>query len=631
MVRLLEGLAGAMERVLGVVADWQFRLAMAVMGFMPFPIAIDIIGRTCFHAPLPGCMEIEEFCMVLLLFLSLPFTELSKTHISIDFLTKNLPEWQQKLLDVAFSFMGCVFLFTASWWAVLQAQVKADITTAELLIPIWPFMLVVALGMALAGLVSFMHLLRGMAEVLRAGHGGRMLLALLLAAVFVSLPLLLRGLGVRVGKTELGVVGWLAMLVLLFLRFPLAHAMGLTGMLGLCLVSRNMSAGLSIVGVAPYSSMMSFVLVSVPLFVLMGEITSKSGISRDLFEAASCWMGRVPGGLAMSAVAGCAGFAAICGESLPTAVTMSSVALPEMQRMRYRNDLSCGALAAGGTLGILIPPSVGFIFYSIVTEQSVGRLFMAGMVPGLLLALLFIVSILVIVLRDRDAAPAGPRTTMVEKLRSLRKVLGFTFIFLVIILGIMTGLMNPTEASAIGCLAALVIAAAGRRFTMAMLRESFVETMKIVSRLLFILAGVAILGYFLALTRLPSHMADWISDLRLPRYVTLFVILLIWVALGCVMNVIPMILLTLPALYPTIEMLGFDPIWFGVLAVIVMEMGQLTPPVGIVCFAVSSVGKVPLGVVFRGIMPFFLCMWLLVALLLVFPQIALWLPNLLFS
>ena len=620
-----------MERVLGVVAAWQFRLAMAVMGFMPFPIAVDIIGRTCFHAPLPGCMEIEEFCMVLLLFLSLPFTELSKTHISIDFLTKNLPEWQQKLLDVAFSFMSCVFLFTASWWAVLQAQLKADITTAELLIPIWPFMLVVAMGMALAGLISFMHLLRNMADVLQAGHGAWMLLVLVLAVVFVSLPLLLRGLGVRVGKTELGVVGWLVMLVLLFLRFPLAYAMGLTGMLGLCLVSRNMAADLSIVGVAPYSSMMSFVLVSVPLFVLMGEITSKSGISRDLFEAAACWMGRVPGGLAMSAVAGCAGFAAICGESLPTAVTMSSVALPEMQRMHYRNDLSCGALAAGGTLGILIPPSVGFIFYSIVTEQSVGRLFMAGMVPGLLLALLFILSILLIVLRDRNAAPAGPRTTMIEKLRSLRRVLGFTFIFLVIILGIMTGLMNPTEASAIGCLAALVIAVAGRRFTMAMLRESFVETMKIVSRLLFILAGVAILGYFLALTRLPSHMADWIGGLGLPRYVTLFVILLIWVALGCVMNVIPMILLTLPALYPTIEMLGFDPIWFGVLAVIVMEMGQLTPPVGIVCFAVSSVGKVPLEVVFKGIMPFFICMWLLVILLLVFPQIALWLPDLLFS
>jgi tripartite ATP-independent transporter DctM subunit len=406
--------------------------------------------------------------------------------------------------------------------------------------------------------------------------------------------------------------------------------MGIAGMLGLCLVGKTVSAGLTMVGIAPYHSMLSFVLVSVPMFVLMGEITSKSGISRDLFEAAAIWLGRVPGGLAVASVSGCAGFAAICGESLPTAVTMSSVALPEMQRLKYDDSLACGSLAAGGTLGILIPPSVGFIFYSVITEQSVGMLFMAGVIPGLLLTALFISYIVLTALRHPARAPRLGKTSWGEKIRSFRKIAGFFFIFLSITAGIMSGVMNPTEASAFGVVSALLVAVAGRRFSVGLFVEALRETVNITSRLLFILTGVAILGYFLAATRLPNALGSLILGLEVHRLVTLLVILGVWVVLGCVMNVIPMILLTLPAIFPTVEMLGFDPIWFGVLAVIVMEMGQLTPPVGIVCFAVSTVGKVRLETVFRGIFPFFLCMWIAVGLLVAFPGIATWLPYTLF-
>ncbi|MBO4318693.1 MAG: TRAP transporter large permease subunit [Mailhella sp.] len=631
MSSLFKSIADGMNTVLQAAAKWQFKIALLILGLMPFPIAIDIIGRTMFRSPLPGCMEIEEFCMVLLLFFSLPFTEYSRTQISIDFITKYFSKTVNTALDVAYKLMAAVFLFTAAYWAVQQAITQSAITTAELLIPIWPFLIVVALGMTVAGFISLMQLFYAMAELSEQRKGLLIPIMLLAAAALCSCPLWMKYFGIKISKSNLGVIGWTLMLALLFLRFPLAHSMGLIGMLGLCLVNRNLAAGLSLVGIAPYNAMMNFVMVSVPLFVLMGEVTSKSGISRDLFEAASTWLGRVPGGLAMSAVAGCAGFAAICGESLPTAVTMSSVALPEMQHMKYRDDLSCGALAAGGTLGILIPPSVGFIFYSVVTEQSVGRLFMAGMIPGLILAGMFMLIIFFTALHDPAAAPAGPSTTFGEKLRCLRKVIGFTFIFLVIILGIMTGLMNPTEASAIGCLAAFIIAALGRRLNLTLVKESFEETMKIVSRLLYILAGVGVLGFFLAQTKLPTNMASWIAGLGFSKYVTLAIILLIWVALGCVLNVLPMIMLTLPALFPTVEMLGFDPIWFGVVAVIVMEMGQLTPPVGIVCFAVSSVGNVPLPTVFKGILPFFICMWLLVLLLIFCPQIATWLPDMLFS
>jgi tripartite ATP-independent transporter DctM subunit len=508
---------------------------------------------------------------------------------------------------------------------------KATNVTPELYIPIWPFLAFIGFSLTVAALVSFCNTLRHMAVLLTEGKGFWMVMAVLAGMAAITFPFWFQIFDVRFGKMAVGVAIWLIMIGLLFLRLPLAYAMGVTGAIGLCLVSKNISAGLALTGIAPFNAMQSFVLVSVPLFILMGEITSKSGISRDLFEAAAVWFGRMPGGLAISAVVGCASFAAICGESLPTAVTMSSVALPEMQHMKYDDSLACGAIAAGGTLGILIPPSIGFIFYSIVTEQSVGMLFMAGVIPGLMLAGLFILAIAIIATRNPALAPSAGRTAWEQKFRSLRKVIGFMTIFMIIIIGIMSGIMNPTEASAIGCVGSILVAIASGNFSWKKFLHCLEDTVTISARLLFILAAVGILGYFLALTRLPTSMGNWIMDLGLGRYTTMFIIIAIWVALGCVMNVIPMILLTLPAIYPTVEMLGFDPIWFGVLAVVIMEMGQLTPPVGIVCFAVSSVGKVPLEKVFRGIVPFFLCMWVIVGLLLLFPDIATWLPYLLFK
>lgn len=630
MSQALLTVADSLEKPLKFVTEVMFKMTLIILALMPIPIILDIIGREILGFAVPGVIEIEELCMVLLLFLGLPTAEITKTHIAIDFLTKRFPAWINKMLDVFYSMLAGGFLVIAGYWACQQAILKSTNASAELFIPVWPFLVLVGVSMFITAGINFANGMRSFAGLCAEKKTFWAILALAGGLAFILIPWWFPIAGIKLRRATLGITGWAIMIVLLFMRLPLAYAMGVVGTIGLCLVSKTNAAGLAIVGIAPYTSMISFVLVSVPLFILMGEITSKSGISRDLFEAASIWLGRMPGGLAVSAVVGCAGFAAICGESLPTAVTMSSVALPEMQRLKYDDSLACGALAAGGTLGILIPPSIGFIFYSVVTEQSVGMLFMAGMIPGLLLTLLFVASIMFITIRNPHKGPAGGKSTWSQKFESLNKVIGFTIIFLIIILGIMTGLMNPTEASGIGCVGALLVAAGRRRISVKQFIDSMVDTMQIASRILFIMAGVGILGYFLALTHLPTNLGEWIVDLGFSRYATLMIIICIWVALGCVMNVIPMILLTLPALFPTVEMLGFDPIWFGVIAVIVMEMGQLTPPVGIVCFAVSSVGGVPLEKVFKGILPFFLSMWVVVFLIILFPQIALWLPNYLF-
>ncbi len=626
----LVSLADACERPVRIASNVMFKIALLLLALMSLPILADIAGRSLFNTPLHGMIELEELCMVLLLFLCLPMTEMHKSHIAIDFLTKKWKLWVNNLLEVAFTVISCGFLVLAGWWAFRQAGLKAANYTPELFIPIWPFLALVGTSMFITAVIAFLNGLRSAASMVKQSRGAWISLGLFLGLLVLAAPIWLPALGLGFSRTAMGVGGWLLMVALIFLRLPLAYAMGIVGAVGLCLISKTNAAGLVMVGIAPYNAMTSFVLVSVPLFILMGEITSNSGISTDLFEAASIWMGRLPGGLAVAAVSGCAGFAAICGESLPTAVTMSSVALPEMKRMKYDDAVACGPLAAGGTLGILIPPSIGFIFYSIVTEQSVGMLFMAGVIPGLMLAGLFILTIIFKAMSNPALAPSAGKTTWAQKFASLSKVVGFLIIFLIIIVGLMTGLMNPTEASGIGCLGALLVAVLRRRFSVRKFIESLEETIKISARLLFILASVGILGYFLALTHLPSTMGDWIVGMGGNRYVTLGIVIAIWVALGCVMNVIPMILLTLPAIYPTIEMLGFDPIWFGVLSVIVMEMGQLTPPVGIVCFAVSSVGKVPLETVFRGMLPYFGCMWAMVILLLTFPELATWLPNYLF-
>jgi len=333
----------------------------------------------------------------------------------------------------------------------------------------------------------------------------------------------------------------------------------------------------------------------------------------------------------MSSVAGCAGFSAVCGDSIATAVTMGTVALPEMKKKKYNPGLATGCIAAGGTLGILIPPSAGFIFYAIVAEESIGKLFMAGLIPGVMLAFLFMLYIFIATKRNPALGPPGESSTFKEKIVSLKGVIGMIFLIVLILGGILTGLFSPTEGGAVGAFGAFIFALAKSKLTLKSLMLSLQTTVNVTCMLMSILIGVAVLGYFLAATRLPFELAAFVTGLDVGRYVILLGVVIPYIILGCIMNVIPIILLTLPAILPTVLSLGFDPIWFGVITVLLMQMGQITPPIGINLFAINGVAKdVPIETIAKGVLPFFVCMLVAVLLLVIFPQIALFLPNLLF-
>jgi C4-dicarboxylate transporter DctM subunit len=335
------------------------------------------------------------------------------------------------------------------------------------------------------------------------------------------------------------------------------------------------------------------------------------------------------GGLAMTTVGACAGFSAICGSTNATAATMATVTLPEMKRYGYDMSLATGTVAAAGSLGILIPPSVIFIVYGILTEQSIGKLFAAGILPGILLCFLFLMTIYLRVLINPSLAPPGPKTTFKEKFRSFAGVIETLILFAMVMGGIFFGIFTPTEAAAIGAFLTILIAVFRRQLTWNAFVKSLADSTKISCMIMVIVTGAVIFGHFMAITRLPYELAEWVSSLPLPPHAVMGVIILVYLFGGCFMDALAMIMLTIPIFFPVVQKLGFDPIWFGVVIVLITEMGVITPPVGVNVYVVYGVAKdVPLENIFRGVFPMLLALLLCNLILLIFPQIALFLPNL---
>jgi len=424
-----------------------------------------------------------------------------------------------------------------------------------------------------------------------------------------------------------GLVGVVVLFVLLFLRMYIGVAMALVGFAGFSYLS-GLSTGLSLFGMVPYSTASFYSFSIIPLFVLMGQFAFYSGMSQDIYKAVYKWFGHFPGGLGMATILGCAGFAAISGSSLATAATMGSVALPEMKKYRYDDGLATGSIAAGGTLGILIPPSIGFVIYAILTEESVGRLLLAGILPGLLLSALYMFTIYLISKRNPGMAPPGPRAPYRERLKSLSGTWGMLLLFLLVMGGIYSGVFTPIEAAGIGAFGALLIGIIRRRMTFALVLRSLQDTLRTTGMIFLILIGAEIFTLFLGISKLPMFLADYIGSLELSRYLILSFVLFFYIVLGCVLDGIAMIILTIPIIFPVITALHFDPVWFGVLMVIVLEMGLITPPVGLNVFVIGGVAKdVPLSVIFRGVVPFLAASLIALVIIMAIPDIALLIPT----
>lgn len=428
----------------------------------------------------------------------------------------------------------------------------------------------------------------------------------------------------------IGCLGMICLLLSICARLPIGVGMILIGTLGFAAVS-GLEPALGLAGSVPYETFVQYSYSVVPLFLLMGQFAFKSGVSEDLYWAVNRWMGSLKGGLAMATVAACSGFAAICGSSVACAATMGVVALPEMRRFKYSDALATGAIAAGGTIGIMIPPSTVMVVYGIITEQSIGRLFMAGFLPGILQALLYMTTIAILVRRHPALGPRGRRCPAREKVQALGRVWGVLLLFAVVIGGLYAGVFTPNEAAGVGAFGAFALSLLKKRLSWSTFTGSLREAVQTTGMCYLILLGAMFFGYFLAVSRVPNQLAALIMDMNANRYVVLVAILLVMIVLGCFMDSMAIVLLTVPIFFPVILQLDIDPIWFGILVVKVTEMGLITPPVGLNLFVIAGTAgeDVSMQTVFRGALPFIAADVAHVALLLSFPQISLLLPNLL--
>lgn len=425
-------------------------------------------------------------------------------------------------------------------------------------------------------------------------------------------------------------VGFLAAFALIFFRVPIAIALGVVGFVGFALIT-GVTPGLSMIAIVAKDSTMSYSLSVIPLFVLMGNLIAAAGISADLFRAAQVSIGRYRGGLAMATVVSCGGFAAVCGSSVATAMTMARVSVPSMRKYGYDEGLATACVAAGGTLGILIPPSVIMVVYGIATETHIGKLFAAGLIPGLIGILGYVAAVRWVVARNPAAGPPAPRAAWAEKIDAIKRIWTVVVLFVVVLGGMYGGIFTATEAAGVGAFGGFAFAVA-RGLNIRALFAILVETTQTTAVMFALLLGAVIFGEFVNLTGAHDAILALVRDRGLPPMMVIMVIVFIYILLGCVLESLSMILLTLPLFFPVVVGLGYDPVWFGILVVVLVELGLITPPIGVNLFVIRSVvPDVPMRATIRGIVPFIVSDIVRILLLTLVPAITLFLPDLFFS
>ena len=429
----------------------------------------------------------------------------------------------------------------------------------------------------------------------------------------------------------IGACGVLALFVLLFLRVPVWAALMLVGVVGNTIVG-GWSSSFAILGTTAFDTSSAYTLSVIPLFILMGDVASSTRLSADLFNAARVLLSGIRGGLSVAAIGAAACFGAVCGSSVATAATMTKIALPEMRKAGYDDGLATGSIAAGGSLGILIPPSIILVIYAAIAEQSVPKLFAAALIPGLVLTAIYIIVALVIAHLRPEYAPTVANVTWKERLDALRQPWQFLLLFIVTIGGIYAGVFSPTEAAAIGAFGAILLGLVGRRLTISQMIKA-IEGTVITSALLFvIIIGATLFAYFIVQTQLPLLLSSLAQSMQLNALTVMIIIVLAYVIIGCFLEGIGMVLITVPVFLPLVVKFGYDPIWFSIIVVIVVELGLIHPPVGMNLFVIQAQAPdVKLTAIYRGIIPFLIAPFLLIALLLIFPELALWLPRKLYG
>ena len=425
----------------------------------------------------------------------------------------------------------------------------------------------------------------------------------------------------------LAILGFVALFALMLLRVPVGMAMGLVGVCGFGYLV-GFAPALKLVGQTSMRTVTSYQFGVIPMFLLMGAFVSTSGVSRELFRAANTFIGHRRGGLGLATIVSCGGFAAISGSSVATAATFSAVAYPEMRRYGYPQSFATGVIAAGGTLGAMLPPSTVLAVYGLITQQDIGKLFRAGILPGLLAMTMYMLTIAVIVRVKPDYLPTAPRASREERLRSLRDVWAPALLFLLVIGGLYGGVFTPTEAGGVGASGAFLLGVLRGRLGKAEIRASLLQATRTAAAVFTVLIGALLFGYFLTITQVPQKVTEFLTGLGIGPYGVLALIMVMYLVMGCLMDALAMIILTVPIIFPVVTELGFDPIWFGVIIVMTVELGLIHPPVGMNVFVIKSVVRdVTFSSIFKGVLPFIATDILRLIILIAFPMIALWLPS----
>jgi len=625
-------LAKFLKKYLKPVCYWSTITGGVTLLLIMVLISMDVSLRVFLNAPIRGIIEMVECLLIIVIFSGMAYVEILDEHIKVDVLVNKFPPLAQKVITASANMLSTGIIAIVGWQCLHQGQflTTSGYHSGILRIPQWPFAFISGFFIMLFALAVFINFLESLALLVSGRPRGYFLLmpGVLIVAGLFAVSIKPDIIPMAMEESTFGTISLLVLFGLIFFRVHVGSAMAMTALWGMVYLT-DTESGLSLLGMVSQTVSSNYVWSVAPLFMLMGVLVAASEFSRDLYNAAYKWLGHMRGGLASATLAACAAFAAVVGDSLSGVITMGSIALPEMKKFKYDIRLATGCIAVGGSLGILIPPSLGFIVYGLITEQSIGRLFLAGFLPGVLALVSLILMVYVRCRLNPLLGPAGPKFSFTERIVSIKKSWPVFAMFFLVMGGIWLGFFTPTEAGAIGAFSAIIIGVILRRLHFSNFIESLINGIKLTSVIFFIFVYATAFTQYLTITQLPAVLANFVSGLDLPPYGILGVILFVYLLLGCVMNALPVLILTLPVVFPTIISLGFDPIWFGVLLVILVEIGQITPPIGMSVFALQSVAKdVPMYTVFAGVFPFWLVLAGVIIILIIFPQICLFLPNL---
>jgi tripartite ATP-independent transporter DctM subunit len=607
-------------------------IALAMVAACGLLTAMDVILRYVFNRPLFGSSEVTEFMLFTLFSFSVAHCAIRSDHIIVDIVVNHLSSKNRAAVECitgAFSVAICAII---AWRNFVYAVTLMGTGTSSTMlnIPVYPFLIIGGLGFTILTWALLADFFKSLAKLSDSGSKvwPWLLLTVIVTIIVFTVPIWYQLLQFRLDAISLGFVGFGILIILLLSGMPIGFLMALIGYAGMGVVN-GMLSGLTISGTVPFETVASYDFSVIPLFILMGAFCHFSGMTGELFDSAYKWFGRMPGGLAIATIAAASAFSAVSGSAIASVVTIGTVALPEMRKHKYDDALSTGCIAAGGGLDIMIPPSIILVIYGIITRTSIGKLYIGAIIPGIMQAIMYMLAIYIICRINPKLGPPGEKTAFKEKVVSLKAIWSVLLLFILVMGGLYAGIFTPTEAAGVGAFGAFVIAMGRRKLSWKGFVGSLRDAVNVTSMSFMILVGAAMLGYFFSVSRLPHATATLVTSLGFDRITVFVLIVVLYLLLGCLLPALPMIVLTVPIFFPLMVSLGFDPVWFGIVIVLMVEAGQITPPVGINVFVMHGIAKdVPMYTIYKGIVPFLIVDIINVVLITIWPQIVLFLPNL---